>query len=290
MPVELQLPMKGLIDIKNYDDKCFKWCHVRHLNNVDKNPERIRKEDREFFKKLNYQGVDFSVSKKSYSKIEILNTTGVNVLYYENKVVYPVYISNQKFDYCLDLFLISNIFTSYYVYIKDFNKLMFNKTKHEGRKYFCKSSLQCFSSEKVLKEHKEDCLMINGKQNVKLGCSREIPVLFKIYADFESVLKNCDVGIDSQCFSYTKKYQDLVLCGFAYKVVCIDDKYSKDIVLYRGKTAVFKFIDMILKEYGYCRKVINKYFCKKLVMTAEKNEEFERFNICWICGKLIDFD
>ena len=25
-------------------------------------------------------------------------------------------------------------------------------------------------------------------------------------------------------------------------------------------------------------------------MTAEENEEFERSNICWICGKLIDFD
>ena len=47
---------------------------------------------------------------------------------------------------------------------------------------------------------------------------------------------------------------------------------------------------MILKEYGYCREVIKKHFNKNLVMTAEKNEEFERFNICWICAKLIDLD
>ena len=87
---------------------------------------------------------------------------------YENKVVYPVYLSSRGFDYCLDLSLISNNFTSHYVYIKDFNKLMFNKTKHKCKKYFCKSCLQCFSSDKVLIKHKEDCLMINGKQNVKL--------------------------------------------------------------------------------------------------------------------------
>ena len=166
MSVELQHPIKGLIDIKNYDDKCFKWCHVRHINNVDKNPERIWKEDREFFKKLNYQGVDFPVSKKDYSKIEILNKTGVNVFCYENKVVYPVYISNQKFDYCLDLFLISNNFTSHYVYIKDFNKLTFNKTRQKCRKYFYKSFLQCFSSEKVLKERKEDSLIIMERRCV----------------------------------------------------------------------------------------------------------------------------
>ena len=133
---------------------------------------------------------------------------------YENKVVYPVYLSDQKSDDCLDLLLISSNFTSHYVYIKDFNRLMFNKTKHKGKKYFCKSCLQCFSSEiKVSVEHRYDFLMINGKQNVKLeegfirfkNYSRQIPVPFKIYADFECILKSCNVGIDSKCFSYTKK-------------------------------------------------------------------------------------
>ena len=32
----------------------------------------------------------------------------------------------------------------------------FNKTKYKGKKYFCKNCLQCFSSEEVLIEHKED--------------------------------------------------------------------------------------------------------------------------------------
>ena len=91
-------------------------------------------------------------------------------------------------------------------------------------------------------------------------------------------------------FHILKKYQDHIPCSFADNVVCIDDKYSKDLVLYRGENAVFKFIEMILREYSYCRKVIKKYFCKNLVMTAEQNKEFEKSNICWICGKLIDFD
>ena len=53
--------------------------------------------------------------------------------------------------------------------------------------------------------------------------------------------------------------------------------------------AVFKFISSILKEYDYCRKMM-KHFNKNLIMTAEENERFERYDICWICGKLIDFD
>ena len=113
--------MKGLIDIQNYDNECFEWCHVRHLNTVDKNPQRIRKEDREVFKKLNYQGVNFAVSKKDYGKIEVLNKININVFCYENKVVYLVYLFDQKFDDCLALLLISNNFTPHYVYIKDSN-------------------------------------------------------------------------------------------------------------------------------------------------------------------------
>ena len=42
------------------------------------------------------------------------------------------------------------------------------------------------------------------------------------------------------------------------------------------------------KEYDYCRRVMKKHFINNLVMTAKQNEEFERSNICWICGKLID--
>ena len=45
---------------------------------------------------------------------------------------------------------------------------MFHKTWNKNKKWFCKSCLQYFSSEKVLVKHKEDCLSINGAQSVKL--------------------------------------------------------------------------------------------------------------------------
>ena len=45
---------------------------------------------------------------------------------------------------------------------------MFHKTKNKNKKWFCKRCLQCFSSEKVLIGHKEDCLSINGLQSVKV--------------------------------------------------------------------------------------------------------------------------
>ena len=246
-PDELKNSRKGLINIPNDYNKCFLWCHIRHLNLIDKNPQRITKKDKELVSKLNYEGINFPVSKKDYCKIEVQNNICINVFCYENKVVYPVYLSDQKFSDSVDLLLKLDKFKSHYVYIKDFDRFMFNKTKCKDKKYFCKNCLQCFSSEKILSEHKEDCLVINGKQSVKLesgfisfkNYSKQILVLFKIYADFECILEKVDGDIEcGSNSSYTRKYQNHVPCSFAYKVVCVDDKFSKKIVLYGGNVAV----------------------------------------------------
>ena len=56
-----------------------------------------------------------------------------------------------------------------------------------------------------------------------------IPCPFKIYADFECLLKEVDIRNNNDCFSYTAKYQDPIPFSFAYKVVFVDDKCSKDL-------------------------------------------------------------
>ena len=118
----------------------------------------------------------------------------------------------------------------------------------------------------MLIKHKENCLSINGKQSVKLekgiiefeNYFKQIPVPFKIYADFECNLR----GVESYEGSYTKKYQDHIPCSFTYKVVRVDDRFTKQIVVHIGKNATYEYIKAILKEYKYCKKVTNKDFNK----------------------------
>ena len=125
------------------------------------------------------------------------NNICINVFGYENELIFPIHISDQKFEDSMDLLLLIDNDKSHYVYIKDFDRFMFHKTKNKNKKWFCKSCLQCFSSENVLIKHKEICLSINGKQSVKLeegiikfeNYFKQIPVPFKIYADFECNLK-----------------------------------------------------------------------------------------------------
>ena len=73
------------------------------------------------------------------------------------KKVFLIYISGQKFEDSMDLLLLIDNDKSHYVCIKDFNRFMFHKTKNKNKKWFCKSCLQCFSSENILIKHKENC-------------------------------------------------------------------------------------------------------------------------------------
>ena len=131
---------------------------VKHITN----PEEITKEDKEFISNLDYDGIEFPVQEKDFSKIEVKNNICINMFGYEDELVFPIYVSDQKFEYSIDLLLLNDDDKSHYVYIKDFDRFMFHKTKSKNKKYFCKSCLQCFSSKNVLTEHKKVCLSING--------------------------------------------------------------------------------------------------------------------------------
>ena len=69
MPIELKYPRKGLINIKNNDQYCFLWCHVRHINPIKTHPGRITRIDRDFANNLNYDGTEFPVQEKDLKKV-----------------------------------------------------------------------------------------------------------------------------------------------------------------------------------------------------------------------------
>ena len=74
------------------------------------------------------------MQEKDFSKIEKMNNTCINVFSYENELVFPIYLSDQKFEDSMDLLLLTDDDKLHYVYIKDFNRLMFHKTKNKSKK------------------------------------------------------------------------------------------------------------------------------------------------------------
>ena len=70
LPKQLGNPIKALINIQNENNECFRWCLVRYLSPLNKNPAKFRNADRKFAKQLHFKDVKFPVHKKDYAKIE----------------------------------------------------------------------------------------------------------------------------------------------------------------------------------------------------------------------------
>ena len=300
LPTELRNPKKGLINIKNKDAECFRWCHIRHLNPQGKDPQRIKKEDKKMINEMNYEGIEFPVSQKHYNKVERQNSIRINVFGDEDGEPFPINISKETFEDQMNLLLITKDEKKHYVLIKDFNTFMYNQSKHKERKHFCMYCLQCFSSERILANHVNNCLTINGAQaiNMPKQCEnilkfnnfhKQLPVPFVIYSDFEAITKkvqSCKQSEEMDRRSYTEAYQTHEDCGYGYKVICCyDDKYSKYTSIYRGENAVYKFMEKMLEEVEYCKAVIKKHFNKLLVMTEVDEQNFKTMDGCHICGK-----
>ena len=102
-------------------------------------------------------------------------------------------------------------------------------------------------------------MIINGSQSTKLEKGaiefkndfKQIPVLIKNYADFECNLKSVE------CYEgyYLKNIKITLLVVL---LVNLFVKFSKSIVGFRGENTAYKFIEAILKEYQYCKKVMRK--------------------------------
>ena len=200
LPKELKNSAKGLINMKSKDDECFRWCHIRHLNPQKKDRQRIKKDDKQYIEKLDYTKIVFPASQKQYNKIEKQNSIKINVFGYEEKQPCPIHISKETFEDQMNLLLITKDKKKHYVLTRDFNKFMYNHSKHKERNHFCMYCLQCFSSENILAKHTNNCLTINGKQAINMpkkgenilkfnNFHKQLPVPFIIYADFEAITK-----------------------------------------------------------------------------------------------------
>ena len=70
LPTELKSPKKGQINIKNNDQKCFLWCHIRHLNPPKIHPEIIPQNDKSLLMIVIIMGLNFLCKKKIVAKLK----------------------------------------------------------------------------------------------------------------------------------------------------------------------------------------------------------------------------
>ena len=66
------------------------------------------------------------MQEKDFSKVEVKNNICINVFGYEDKLVFPIYVSDENCEDSIDLLLLIDDDKSHYVYSKDFDRFMFH--------------------------------------------------------------------------------------------------------------------------------------------------------------------
>ena len=197
------------------------------------------------------------MQEKDFSRIEVKNNICINVFGYKNGLVFPISVSDQKFEDSMDLLLLIDDDKSY-VCIKDFDRFMFHKIKNKNKKWFFKSCLQCFISESVLIKHREICLSINGKQLVILEKGKvefenhfkQKPVPFKIYADFKCNLR----GVESYEGFYTKNIKIILLVVLLIKLYVLMIDLLSQLFFIEAKMQLMNLLKQFLRSINIAKK------------------------------------
>ena len=225
---------------------------------------------------------------RDYEIVEERFNINVNVFGYENKV-FPLYVSKKSNEQVLNVLLISNEEKSHYVFIKDFNRLMYSevKTKNQHKKHFCMSCLQNFTTKEILNNHRERCLLINETQAVKYetgiikfkNYGKQIPIPFKNYAYTECLLKIINISEGRYTNLYKKHIPSSIGISIPNSIlICIDNKFTLPTKIFTGNNCINKFIKWTFEKQIHCNQIINEHFNKKLKMTIENEQKYQGSN------------
>ena len=297
LPPELAAK-KAVINMKNEDDECFKWCVTRALNPVEKNSERITEELREQAIKLNWNGIEFPVpvDENVINKFEKNNKVSVNVFGYDDNV-YPLILSKRESEKVIDLLLISEGERKHYCWIKNFNKLCAERTETGGHNsmHYCKRCLNGYRHIEGLDKHNEYCGLHKAQraQVPKAGTTKffkhyfkSMRVPFVVYADFESFIKPIDTCHPNNEESYTNKYQKHTPSSFCYHIKCFDDSlYQQEPVTFTAENETDDvaqiFVDTLEQNI---KDIYNQFkFSKKMIFTKKDETLYKSTTTCHIC-------
>ena len=110
----------------------------------------------------------------------------------------------------------------------------------------------------MLKKHKEVCLSINGTQSVRVekgtiafkNCFTQIPVSFKIYADFECNLESAESYEDS----YTKNIKITILVVLLTKLLALIVGLKSELLFLEAKMLLMNLLKPFLKSMSTVKK------------------------------------
>ena len=288
---------KAIINVKNEDQECLKWAILSCLHPAQKHPQRVNKYMH--FKELDFTGIDFPTPLSQMPKVERLNNLAINVFGYSKQAgIHPLYLSKDHTRDPINLLMITEVkdgkVFSHYCWIKDFDKLCHDQTKHEHRLHYCLRCISPHSSERTLQDHLVYCRGVDAPPchavfpevnlesmylpQTKFGHFKNmIKAPYVVYADTESIIRPTTTPTTN---SNTTQTSEHVPCSFAYVIIRSDGRVHSE--QYRGEDAMDVFFQWLEEELVDIREDLKKE--RPLEMTKEDRDRHRAADLCWICG------
>ena len=295
----------AIINMKNQDEECFKWCVLRALYPKNEHAERIDKDLKSKQDTLNMKGIRYPVNFRDIDRFESQNPEiSITILgYNKDERVYPLKISRYTgCEHDITLLLIKDGEKSHYCLVKNLSALLQSQiNNHKGIRNICLNCFNGFNTPDSLNKHKEycynnECVKILMPQQGTFLRFKNFPhsekAPFAIYADFESLIKpmdNCDPDPNK---SYTKKYQKHEPISFSYYINSSIDGVYKPILRKYTKTKPedTDAMDVFIKWLEEDVKAIANIEEKEIIFTEENRKQFNKASDCWICGEYLGND
>ena len=247
---------KACVNIKNKDQKCFKYCiqSVVYDKISKHHPEEMFHYNRLNDDILNWDGVKFPTGNRDIDRFEENNKlVSINVFaddcLNDHKIIIHRGTKNRHAKHEIDLLKIYDEDNNYhYVLVKNKSRLLnFQSKKNINKKHYCHHCLNPFSTEKAYKNHLEKGCMASEGQQTKMPDkytyiefekhNTKLPCPFVIYGDFECLTTNSNKGIKST-------YQEHKPCSCMLNVVSRIDNTCQP-YLYRGEDCMKHFVQKL---------------------------------------------
>ena len=288
---------KAVINVKNNGDHCLRWALRSALFPVAKHPQRPTKYPEE--DGLDFTEIDTPTPISQISKVEKQNDLAINVFGWDGACVI-IHRLSERPARRINLLLIEKAGKFHYTWIKDLNRLLYDQSKYQHRKYFCERCLHGYTRDDLLEAHKLDCCGI-GQTAVRVEMPeagkddkltfqnhhKQFLAPFVIYADFEALTTKIEGPELDPSVSSTQRTQLHETCSYCYVVVRCDGK-TETPVEYRGPDAAEHFLRAIQAEEHKIKDVLATPL--KILMTQEDMQNHKAATNCHICEKLLNGD
>jgi hypothetical protein len=288
-PEKFTNPKCGLVNIKNEDNECFKWCMKYHQSPKAKHDDRttvLRRID----DKYTYEDVNFPASFDDIETFEQNNKVAVFVYAIKDDSVFREKLGNPEYvpNDVIYLLRIENEETSHYVYIKHLSRLInFNFNGKTTAKQLCPYCEK--ACDECLTTHIKTCYKIQFKEGALLKLPEPDTYMkfenhknklmrpFMFYADTESTLKKTDDD---------KKIHEHIINSCCFYFVCTFDSSRNELFTFEGSNCLK---DMTQKMFELSELCISEMKVNaRMVMTDEDEKNFKKAKCCYLCNEEFD--